>query len=213
MDSKIEWTVPTLIQYMKRASENQPALERPKFLRDLFITNAINGDESFANDFLSNLFFQVAHDKLGVSDRAALCVVLFRILDSKTGQKIACGVEKRPGQSRRGRIGLRVAHEVSRQIVSGKTAENAWEIVGETMHMTSSAVKQHWIAWKPKYIASVKDIIRDLVPEGTTEAELDALSRFYSLGARAAGPADTAVYEQVKHRTEMNDGQSSLPSD
>ena len=204
-----------LIEVMQGNAAAQAVRDRPAYLRDLLAEHAINGDESFAQDVVTDLYLRVAHNKLEVSDRAALCAILSRIDQNDAGKRIICGVEGRPGQSRRGRLGLHVAMEVSRCLVEGQTAEAAWDSVGEKMHLTSSAVKQYWMRWKPKFIASVRAMLlsRHGFPQGTTEAEIDAYARYMALGRRGLNAKEWPVVERVMRRATMIDGQSPGTND
>lgn len=158
---------------------------RSEYLRNLVFEQALSGDESFAESALVHLFWRVAHDKMDATDRAVLACMLERASKSDAARKAICGAEKRGGQARRGMVGLSLAVEVSAHIRKERmTAERAWEVVGQAHHLTASAIKGHWVRWKPTLLSSAANLLREHYPEAD-EPTIKARARVLILGDRA----------------------------
>lgn len=180
-------TLSHIIEWVSREADRVPfgsVHVRSDYVRNLIFEHAINGDESFAEPLIVDLFWKVVHDKIGHQERAMLAFVLERLMKSEYALKTVSGVEKRGGQVRRGWIGLSISAEVATMMGrDGLTAEQAWELAGERNHLTASAVKNHWIRWKPTLIESAAALICASNPELSAE-EIQVRARVVVLGAR-----------------------------
>jgi hypothetical protein len=137
---------------------------------------AINGDQSFGEKAITRLFWLVAQDQLTELDRAVLGLFLFRVMNSVVAINIVCGVDKKRGTGKRGLKGMKVAHLVSGRIKTGLTVEKAWEDVATEVSLSVSAVKQHWIKWKPALLGMYRAGAREQFPDATG-GEIDELLR------------------------------------
>lgn len=207
-------TIAGLLRWIGKEAERVPqALEISggrQYFRLLMFNRMVNGDESFVEPALTDLYWRLVHDKIGSEDRAVLACLLLRFSGSDAGRKIASGAEKRGGQPRKGWVGLSIAGEVSDLLVKeGITAESAWEKVGEKRHLTASAVKGHWMKWKPRLLDGARDFVREKFPSAA-EDELAVLAKVAVLGTKSMTPADAQVWVRVtvNHQERMIDGQS-----
>lgn len=181
-------TVSEIATWAEREAKRMPPSSdglTSEFVQYLTFEHAINGDESFSERVLLDLFWRTVHGGLLPTDRAMIAFVLNRMSQSKGAKRALSGVEKRGGQARRGQVGLSLSAEVSSKIRDdGLTVEEAWEAVGATHHLTASAVKGHWMRWKPTLLKSAESLLRQRYPD-ITESDVQARARVLVLGRRA----------------------------
>lgn len=208
-------TIAGLVRWIGNEAERVPPAPETQlgsqYFRLLVLNRMVNGDESFVEPALTNIYWRLVHDKIGPEDRAVLACLLLRFVESEAGRKIASGAEKRSGQPRRGWVGLSIAREVANlQAKDGITAESAWEKVGETHHLTASAVKGHWMKWKSRLLDGARAYVREEFP-GAQEDEVAVMAKVAILGTKSLTAGDAKAWARVKvnHRERMIGGQSS----
>lgn len=128
-----------------------------RMVKGLVYDEAFSGDQEFGVGVLNYLFEKIEnHDSLDELDQTALLAMIDRIRKSSHAVNVVCGVERKPGRSKRGMKSLTTALAVYKKIHFEKLSANeAWESAAEDMHQSSSAVKKSWMKWKDELDAKV----------------------------------------------------------
>ena len=121
-----------------------------RMVKGLFYDEAFSGDQEIGVGVLDYLFGKIEnHDSLDELDQTALLVMIDRIRKSSHAVNVVCGVERKPGRTKRGMKSLKTALAVYKKIhFEELSANEAWESVAEDMHQSSSMVKKSWMKWK-----------------------------------------------------------------